>query len=112
MFSGSDCVTVHTQVCNVSRGGHAMSSKKLKNVCVGGKRTSMRLEPAFWDFLSEIAQRVSLTVGELCTRLAERVEALDASSLSSAVQVYVMEYFRAATPRQEEARCRLAIAAE
>ncbi|WP_454021222.1 ribbon-helix-helix domain-containing protein [Azospirillum sp. Marseille-Q6669] len=89
-----------------------MSSKKLKNVCVAGKRTSMRLEPAFWDALTEIAQREGLTVGALCTRLAERVEALDTNSLSSAVRVYVMEYFRSATPRQEEARCEMAVAAE
>ncbi|MGY0793231.1 ribbon-helix-helix domain-containing protein [Azospirillum argentinense] len=89
-----------------------MASKKLKNVCVAGKRTSMRLEPAFWDALTEIAQREGLTVGALCTRLAERVEALDTNSLSSAVRVYVMEYFRAASPRLEEVRCEMAVAAE
>lgn len=72
----------------------------------------MRLEPAFWGALSEIAQREGLTVGELCTRLAGLVEALDANSLSSAVRVYVMEYFKAATLRQEGARCEMAVAAE
>ncbi|MBY3756705.1 hypothetical protein GBZ26_11240 [Azospirillum formosense] len=89
-----------------------MPSKKLRNIIVAGKRTSMRLEPAFWDALTEIAQREGLTVGTLCTRLAERVEALDTNSLSSAVRVYVMEYFRAATPGREEVRCELAVAAE
>ncbi|OYD82969.1 ribbon-helix-helix domain-containing protein [Azospirillum brasilense] len=89
-----------------------MSSKKLRNVYVAGKRTSMRLEDAFWEGLEEIARKESLTLGELCNRLAERVEAVDASNLSSAVRVYVLEYFRAATPRQEEARYGLAIAAE
>ncbi|NUB13697.1 hypothetical protein GAY28_13890 [Azospirillum brasilense] len=79
---------------------------------IAGRRTSMRLEPAFWDALTEIAQREGLTVSELCTRLAERVEALDTNSLSSAVRVYVMGYFRAATPKPEEDRCELAIAAE
>ncbi|AIB14574.1 hypothetical protein ABAZ39_21975 (plasmid) [Azospirillum argentinense] len=89
-----------------------MSSKKLRNVYVAGKRTSLRLEAAFWEGLEEIAQRESVTLGELCNRLAERVEAVDASNLSSAVRIYVLEYFMAATPKQEEARYGLAIAAE
>ncbi|NUB08398.1 ribbon-helix-helix domain-containing protein [Azospirillum sp. Vi22] len=90
-----------------------MSSKKLRNVYVAGKRTSMRLETAFWEGLEEIAQKESLTVGELCNRLAERVEAVDANNLSSAVRVYVLEYFRAATPKpQESCYTPLAIAAE
>ncbi|WP_199230254.1 ribbon-helix-helix domain-containing protein, partial [Azospirillum sp. TSH58] len=42
-----------------------MSSKKLRNLMVAGKRTSMRLEPAFWDALEEIAQREDLTVSRL-----------------------------------------------
>ncbi|CAO3425739.1 hypothetical protein [Azospirillum argentinense] len=96
----------------MSRGGHTMSSKKLRNVYVAGKRTSLRLEAAFWEGLEEIAQRESVTLGELCNRLAERVEAVDASNLSSAVRIYVLEYFMAATPKQEEARYGLAIAAE
>ncbi|WP_145699753.1 ribbon-helix-helix domain-containing protein [Azospirillum baldaniorum] len=87
-------------------------SKKVRNVCVAGRRTSMRLESAFWDALAEISQREGLTVSALCTRLAERMDAQDADSLSSVVRVYVMEYFRAATPRQEDARCDMAIAAE
>ncbi|WP_454017617.1 ribbon-helix-helix domain-containing protein [Azospirillum sp. Marseille-Q6669] len=90
-----------------------MSSKKLRNVYVAGKRTSMRLETAFWEGLEEIAQKESLTVGELCNRLAERVEAVDANNLSSAVRVYVLEYFRAATPKpRESSYTPLAIAAE
>ena len=89
-----------------------MSSKKLRNVCVAGKRTSMRLEPAFWDALAEIAQREGLTVSKLCTRLAERLDAQDVDSFSSVVRVYVMEYFRTATPRRDAAHCEPAMAAE
>ncbi|TWA70736.1 putative DNA-binding ribbon-helix-helix protein [Azospirillum baldaniorum] len=89
-----------------------MSSKKVKNVCVAGKRTSMRLEPAFWDALVEIAQREGLTVSKLCTRLASQLDAQYIDSFSSVVRVYVMEYFRAATPRPEGSSCELAIAAE
>ncbi|TWA85891.1 ribbon-helix-helix protein [Azospirillum brasilense] len=73
----------------------------------------MRLEAAFWEGLDEIAQRENLTVGELCSRFAEQVGAVDASNLSSAVRVYVLEYFRAATPRRQDISCHpLAVAAE
>lgn len=89
-----------------------MSSKMLKNVCVAGKRTSMRLEAAFWDALAEIARREGLTVSKLCTRLASQLDAQDIDSFSSAVRVYVMEYFRAATPRSEAPCCEVAVAAE
>ncbi|CAO3453795.1 hypothetical protein [Azospirillum argentinense] len=86
--------------------------KKVRNVCVAGKRTSMRLESAFWDALAEIARREKVTVSALCTRLADELDSLSAGGLSSAVRVYVMEYFRAATPKPEVARCEIAIAAE
>ncbi|MGY0790917.1 ribbon-helix-helix domain-containing protein [Azospirillum argentinense] len=79
---------------------------------VSGRRTSMRLEAAFWDGLAEIARREEVTVSALCTRLSDELDALSAGSLSSAVRVYVMEYFRAATPKPEVARCEIAIAAE
>ncbi|CAO3379323.1 ribbon-helix-helix domain-containing protein [Azospirillum argentinense] len=90
-----------------------MSSNKLRNVYVAGKRTSMRLEAAFWEGLEDIAQREGLTVGELCNRLAERVEAVDANNLSSAVRIYVLEYFRSATPKPQASPYHgMAVAAE
>ncbi|CCC99734.1 conserved protein of unknown function (plasmid) [Azospirillum baldaniorum] len=58
----------------------------------------MRLEAAFWDGLVEIARREEVTVGTLCTRLAGELETLSAGSLSSAVRVYVLSYFRTAAP--------------
>lgn len=72
------------------------AARKPRNVIIDGKRTSMRLEAAFWDGLVEIARREEVTVGALCTRLAGELETLSAGSLSSAVRVYVLSYFRTA----------------
>ncbi|NUB28518.1 hypothetical protein GAY30_27215 [Azospirillum brasilense] len=83
------------------------AARKPRNVIIDGKRTSMRLEAAFWDGLAEIARREEVTVGALCTRLAGELETLSAGSLSSAVRVYVLSYFRTAAPPQgrRQARC-------
>ena len=43
-----------------------------RNVRIGGRRTSLRLEPALWDALDEVCQREGLTRHQLCTRIDER----------------------------------------
>jgi predicted DNA-binding ribbon-helix-helix protein len=64
-----------------------------RNVTVDGKRTSLRLEPLMWDALAEIAQRENRHVNELVTLVEQR---RTASSLTAAVRVFVVRYFRAA----------------
>jgi predicted DNA-binding ribbon-helix-helix protein len=64
-----------------------------RNVTIGGRRSSMRLEQAMWDALEEICRRQNKTLHELCTEIDERrVE----SSLTAAVRVFILTYFRAA----------------
>ena len=70
-----------------------ISSLALRNIVVGGHRTSVRLEPTMWDALREIARRQQLTIGELITKIdRER----SASSLTSAIRVYVVDFYRSA----------------
>ncbi len=69
------------------------SSLVLRNVTVRGRRTSLRLEQAMWDALAEIARREGTSMSGLCSRVDERRVA---SSLTAAVRVYVMSYYRAA----------------
>ena len=38
------------------------------------KRTSIRLEPSMWEALEAIAQRESMTINALCTRIKERLD--------------------------------------
>ncbi len=79
-----------------SVGGRAAggaSSLVNRNITIGGRRTSLRLEPALWDALDEACRREGLTRHELCTRIDRRRLA---STLTAAVRVFVVSYFRAA----------------
>jgi len=69
------------------------SSLVNRNVTVGRRRTSMRLEPAMWDALQQICGREAKTLNELVTEIdRQRVE----SSLTAAIRVYLLRYFCAA----------------
>ena len=64
-----------------------------RNVTIGGRRTSLRLEPALWDALEEICRREDLTRDELCVMIDKFRRA---SSLTAAVRVFIVNYNRAA----------------
>ena len=64
-----------------------------RNVFVGRRRTSIRLEPAMWDALAEICRREDRTVNEICGMIDARRQA---SSLTAAIRVFTLAYFRAA----------------
>jgi predicted DNA-binding ribbon-helix-helix protein len=64
-----------------------------RNVVAGRGRTSMRLEPELWDALAEICLRE----GRHLNDLVRRIEANGHSGgRTSAVRVFVLEYFRVA----------------
>lgn len=73
-------------------------SERPRNVTIRGKRTSMRLEPGFWDAIEEIAAREGLSVDAVFERVAK---APHRGNLSSAIRVFVLAYFR--TPRSRPA---------
>ena len=80
----------------------APSSLVIRNVVVGGHRTSVRLEPVMWDALQDIARRLRVTTHDLVTDIdRER----SASSLTAAIRVYLVDFYRAAAlhPGQAEA---------
>ncbi len=64
-----------------------------RNVTVNGRRTSLRLEPLMWEALAEIVQRENSSVNDLVSRIENRRAA---SSLTAAVRVFIVSYFRAA----------------
>ncbi len=68
-----------------------------RNVVVGAKRTSLRLEPAMWQSLQEIAGREVVSVHRLCTEIDSRRHE---SSLTAAIRVFILGYFRAAATEQ------------
>ncbi len=62
-----------------------------RSVTIAGHRTSISLEPEFWDALLEIADSQKKPT----QRLIEEIdEARSGEGLSSAVRVYVLKYFR------------------
>jgi len=64
-----------------------------RNVTVAGHRTSVRLEPATWEALRQVCQREQRSLNGLVTEISRRqVE----SSLTAAIRVFLMSYFRAA----------------
>ena len=64
-----------------------------RNVVAERGRTSMRLEPELWDALLEICERE----GHDLSALVRRVEASGhAGGRTSAVRVFVLDYYRAA----------------
>jgi predicted DNA-binding ribbon-helix-helix protein len=73
----------------------ARSTLVSRNVVVSGRRTSVRLEPEMWDGLREICQRERSTLHQVCTSAS--LQKSDDTSLTAAIRVYIMRYFRAAS---------------
>lgn len=71
----------------------APSSLVIHNVVVDGHRTSVRLEPVMWDALQDIAQRQGVTVHDLVSSIDRRRMA---SSLTAAIRVHIVDFYRAA----------------
>ena len=63
----------------------------IRNVVVGGHRTSVRLEPVMWEALHEIARRLRMTIHDLVTEIDRR---RTASSLTAAIRVYIVDFYR------------------
>ena len=68
-----------------------------RNVTIDGRRTSMRLEPAMWDALADICGREHRSVHDVCTAVETR---RTTSSLTAALRVYIVEYFRSAATEE------------
>ena len=73
----------------------ARSSLVMRNLVVDGHRTTVRLEPAIWDVLRDIADQQEVTVHNLVSAINKQHIA---SSLSSAIRAYVVVYLFAKLP--------------
>ena len=63
------------------------------NVYVGKFKTSVSLEPIMWDALREIAAHQGVSVHDLVTDIDRN----RAFNLSTAIRVYIVEFYRART---------------
>ncbi len=65
-----------------------------RNITVVGRRTSVRLEPEMWTSLREIARRENCKIHDICSLIQLRKN--PATSLTAAIRVFLMLYYRAA----------------
>jgi predicted DNA-binding ribbon-helix-helix protein len=82
---------------NQSRGdsGEPVSAREYavvkRSVVVGGHKTSVSLEDAFWTSLKDIAIRRGMT---LSTQIGSIDTSRRTSNLSSAIRLFVLEHFQ------------------
>jgi predicted DNA-binding ribbon-helix-helix protein len=63
-----------------------------RSIVVAGHKTSVSLEEAFWTSMKEISASRSMTLSDL---VSEIDKGRKQGNLSSAIRLYVLEYFRA-----------------
>ena len=64
-----------------------------RSVVIEGHRTSISLEPVFWDRLRNAAQAEGLSVNSLIARIdRERIAAATPPGLASAVRIWVLQH--------------------
>jgi predicted DNA-binding ribbon-helix-helix protein len=64
-----------------------------RNIVAGAGRTSIRLEPELWDAIAEIGERESQNIN---TSVRQAEAASHAGGRTSAVRVFIMNYYRSA----------------
>lgn len=69
-----------------------------KNIIVEKRRTSIRLEPEMWRALQDIARRENCTIHDVCALVNLRKK--KNTSLTAAIRVFIVLYFRAATTEE------------
>jgi len=77
--------------------GHSTVIKR--SVVIAGHKTSVSLEDAFWQALKDIAAARKMPLSELVTGINGRREA---SNLSSALRLFVLDHFRSHAAASEE----------
>ncbi len=73
-----------------------------RNITVQGRRTSVRLEPEMWSALQEISKRERCTTHDICSLISIRKK--ENTSLTAAIRVFLMLYFRAASTEEGHAK--------
>lgn len=73
-----------------------------RNITVLGKRTSVRLEPEMWIALKDIALREHCKINDICSLIYLRKH--KETSLTAAIRVFMMLYFRAAATEEGHRR--------
>lgn len=86
----------------LSEGTRRRSSLVSRNLQIGGKRTSARLEPDMWAALFDIVRREGRNIHDICSMI-DTTRPQD-TSLTAAIRVFIMAYFRAAATEEGHSR--------
>ena len=71
-----------------------------RSIVIGGHKTSVSLEEAFWKSLREIAHERNETLSSLVSGIdANRLNA----NLSSAIRVFILEFYKGRSSQQSQA---------
>ena len=62
-----------------------------RSIVVGGHKTSVSLEEAFWNSMKEISQERSVTLSELVGEIDTN---RNQGNLSSAIRLFVLDHFK------------------
>jgi len=76
-----------------------------RNVTIGRKRTSMRLEREMWDWLREVAAAHGLSIHRYCTMVDAGRPPM--TSLTAAIRVEIARFYRDQAGRYAQALARL-----
>jgi len=74
-----------------------------RNITILGHRTSVRLEPEMWTALCDIARREGCRTHDLCSLIQLRKKS--DTSLTAAIRVFLMLYYRASSTEEGHQRC-------
>jgi predicted DNA-binding ribbon-helix-helix protein len=66
------------------------TQKLRQNLTLRGHRTSLALEVAVWDALTEICRREETSLDELCEMIVANIGDV---SMASSIRSYTLEYF-------------------
>lgn len=78
------------------------SSLVSRNITINAHRTSIRLEPDMWNALRDICRREHMSIHEVCSAVATQKPSV--TSLTAAIRVFIMAYFRAAATEDGHSR--------
>ena len=83
------------------------SSVIKRSIVVAGHKTSVSLEDPFWTIFKEIADSRHMTLSELADAISAGRQY---GNLSSAIRLYVLDYYRELTGEHQEERERTRVA--
>lgn len=99
-YSGS--APIHDILSQISEEKEPRSTLVSRNITVLGRRTSVRLEPEMWNALKDISRREGCSIHDVCSLI--QLRKTKATSLTAAIRVFLMLYYRAGTTEEGHAR--------